>query len=97
MYSFSFFQVLIHRNIYWNVENASKSMLHLSNRIVLQDDDELLLLFSLLQALRLATIVVFQGDNCVSVTLTVCDDNRYSQLTRRLGKTITIHSNPVGR
>ena len=92
MYSFCLFQVLIHRNIYWNIENASKSMLHLSNRIVLQDDDELLLLFSLLQALRLATIVVFQGDDCVSVTLIVCDDNRYTQLTRRLGETVATHS-----
>src|SRR6266849_2542394 len=92
MYPFLFFQVLVHRNIYWNIENARKSMLHLSNRVVLQDDDELLLLFSLLQALRLATIVIFQGDNCVSVTLTICDDYRYSQLTGRLGKTVTTHS-----
>ena len=70
-------------------------MLHLGNRVILQNDDGLAVLFGLLQAFRLATVVVLDRDDCVSIMLVVGDDNRNTQLAGRFRQAVATHPERV--
>src|SRR5947207_9353582 len=68
--------VVVHRIVHGDIEDAGKGMLHLGNRVILQNDDGLAVLFGLLQAFWLAAVVVLDRDDRVGIMLVVGDDNR---------------------
>jgi hypothetical protein len=70
-------------------------VLHLGNRVVLQDDDQLAALLGLLQAFGLATIVVFQRYHGIGIGLIVRDDDGHVQLAGRLGQAIAADTERV--
>ena len=72
-----------------------KRVLHLGNCIVFQDDNQLAVLFRLLQPLRLAAIVIFECDDGIGITLVVRDDNRYAQLAGRFCQAVTVHAERI--
>src|SRR6202043_2328596 len=78
-----------------DVEDASQSVLHLRDRVALQDNHGLTLLLGLLHPLRLTTIVVFDRNYRVSIALVIADDDWHAQLTRRLRQPVAAHAERV--
>ena len=74
-----------------NVEDVSQGVLHLGYSVVFQDDDQLAILFRLLQAFRLAAVVILQSDDGIGITLIVGNDDRDMQLTGRFRQAVAAH------
>src|SRR6266705_235415 len=61
-------------------------MLHLGDGIVFQDDNQLAVLFRLLQPLRLAAIVIFQSYDSIGITLVVRDNDGSTKAANAPGR-----------